>query len=247
MRMEKIKSVVEGHGRLRHMRKEIPCKTARDPSGKHYVLTFNSNETAANQKKTFREIFREKTAGQPVRKNAVYAVEVMLTFSPGALDPNSDIMKEWAGANMRWLANTFGGKENIIDGRLHMDETTAHIHAMVIPIDDRGKLNARAFLGGTSHRMSELQTDYAKAMEPFDLVRGISREITGAKHQSHLRWEADHAEKEASLQAYKEMFGDMLSNDLDLRIEFSKRVTDALKDAPESVERLQDDLNHEIG
>lgn len=244
MRMQKIKSTSEASARLKHARREIPCKTVRNPNAKNVRITIG-DEMKRTSKMKFTEIFRERTAGQNVRKNAVRAIEVMMTFSPGAVETGQ--LRDWAGANMSWLEQTFGGRQNIIDAQLHMDETTPHIHAMVIPIDERGKLNARAFLGGTSHHMSKIQTDYAKAMERFGLERGISREITGAKHQSHLRWIAENALKEAKLQAYEDTLNEKLNldRDLDLRLEIAEKVSQTLQKAPEELETPLKDISLE--
>lgn len=101
-----------------------------------------------------------------VRKNGVKFIELLLTFSP-----DSDVpIKQWADANVKWLEQKFG-KDNIIACTLHMDEETPHIHADVIPIDDRNKLCAKSFINGPAD-MRKLQSDYAKAMEPFGLHRG---------------------------------------------------------------------------
>lgn len=244
MRMQKIKSTSVASARLKHARREIPCKTVKDPSVKNVGITMGE-EMKRTTHMSFREIFRERTAGQHVRKNAVYAIEVVLTFSPGAIAHEQ--LKEWAGANMSWLERTFGCRQNIIDARLHLDETTPHIHAMVIPIDEKGKLNARAFLGGTSHRMSEMQTEYAKTMEPFGLERGISREVTGAKHQAHQRWISANAEKEATLAAYEEVLKEQLNleQNLDLRLEIAEKVSHALQDTPGAQEAPLKDVSLE--
>lgn len=240
MRMQKIKSTSAASARLKHARREIPCKTVRDPNAKNVRITLGE-DMKRTAKMSFAEIFKERTAGQNVRKNAVHAIEVVLTFSPGAVAPGQ--LREWAGANMGWLEQTFGGRQNIIDAQLHLDETTPHIHAMVLPINERGKLNARAFLGGTSHRMSDIQTEYAKAMEAFGLERGVSREITGAKHQSHLRWIAENALKEATLQAYEDTFKQELDANLDLHLEFNAKVCENLQNASTAQEAPLKDVN----
>ena len=114
-------------------------------------------------------------------------------------------MPAWSQASIDWVKKTFG--DNIIDAQLHLDETTPHIHTFVIPLDDKGKLNARAFLGGTRDRMVELQTSYAEAVKSFGLERGISKQITHATYKNSLRWHAENEQKEVSLQAYREVFG----------------------------------------
>ena len=43
----------------------------------------------------------------------------------------------------------------------------------MVPLDEKGKLNCRALLGGSRYRLSELQDDFAAAMAPLGLERGI--------------------------------------------------------------------------
>ena len=202
MRIEKIKSVVAGNARLKHNRRETRCVTS-NPDRKNISLIF-SDQMRKDRNRSFREIFYDRTQGQKPRKNAVMALEVVLTFSPGAVPENQ--LKSWAMDNAAWLKKTFGN-DNIIDCQLHRDEKNFHLQTLIIPIDERGRLNARAFVGGTRQRMSELQTDYAKAMEKYGLKRGICREITKARHESSLRWHERQAKKETRLRAYEKVFG----------------------------------------
>lgn len=112
------------------------------------------------------------------RRNSVLAIEVMCTFSPDMTDQIN--IKDWAKENVKFLENKFG-KENILACTLHMDETTPHIHATIIPIDKSGNLAAKNIINGPKD-MKDLQTDYAKLMEPFGLKRGEKK--TKAKNQS---------------------------------------------------------------
>ena len=50
----------------------------------------------------------------------------------------------------------------------------------MVPLDEKGKLNCRALLGGSRYRLSELQDDFAAAMKPLGLERGIKG--SKAKH-----------------------------------------------------------------
>ncbi len=133
-------------------------------------------------KKTYAEIYADKISKSEyykthkVRKNAVPALEILLTFSKEQID-KIDIEK-WKRENVRWLDEKFG-KENVISAVVHQDEselddvngTGIHIHAIVLPFDERGCLNARDIIGGPVG-ISRLQTEYAKAMSQFGLVRG---------------------------------------------------------------------------
>jgi len=116
-----------------------------------------------------------------VRKDSVRAIEFVLTASPEWFQKASpQKLEQWQEANVDWLKNKYGEK-NLVSAVLHMDETTPHIHAHIVPITNDGRLSAKELIGGTRHRLKELQTDYAKAMEVFGLERGSEKSI--AKHQ----------------------------------------------------------------
>lgn len=242
MRMEKIRTISRGSDRLRHNRREIPCKTSR-PGVKNVCLNF-SEQMREDRVKPFKQIFDERAGGQKLRKNAIIGIEVVLTFSPGAIAPEN--IKPWAMDNAKWLRSIFGN-ENIIDCQLHLDEETPHIHALVIPIDERGKLNSRAFIGGSRNKLSELQTDYFNAMAKHGLRRGISRDITKAHHESSLRWHAKNAENEARLQAYETVFGDEQTWDFDTFKEFkviqhdleTQNASEGSKTPPEVIKEFE--------
>ncbi|RJE16469.1 hypothetical protein PHISCL_11194, partial [Aspergillus sclerotialis] len=46
-----------------------------------------------------------------------------------------------------WLKDRHGA-ENVLSAVVHRDETTPHMQVLVIPLDARGKLNARELVGG---------------------------------------------------------------------------------------------------
>ncbi|MDL2307947.1 plasmid recombination protein [Desulfovibrio sp. OttesenSCG-928-C06] len=130
--------------------------------------------------KDARESVKEAIGDQKIRKNAVLAVEMFMSASPEYFRPdnpaqagNYDPEKLWAWkeASEKWMQEKYG--DRIIKSVLHLDETTPHIHAVMVPLDDKGKLNCRAFFGGTRHTMTELQTDYAKAVESLGIERGL--------------------------------------------------------------------------
>ena len=102
------------------------------------------------------------------------AYSVCLRFShemAGEID-----LEEWTKRSMEWLHQTFDhagdGKSNVISAVLHMDESTPHIHAVIVPIDERGRLNASRYTDG-SRVFSEMHTSYAKTLEGLGLERGV--------------------------------------------------------------------------
>lgn len=187
MRTSKVKSVASMANLEKHCSREKMPKNA-DASKAEL------NRNYLQDGMTLPERFRQMTEGQKIRKNAVMGIEVMMTYTPGALDEDKQLVA-WQGANVRWLKETFG-EDNLVRVWLHRDETTPHLHAFIIPIDEKGKLNCRAFLGGAD-KLSAMQDSYAAAMKPFDLERGqhgskahhttvkeFYRAIEGAKEQS---------------------------------------------------------------
>lgn len=115
---------------------------------------------------TVKARYKQALAGVRVRKNAVMAVEFVFAYSPTARVKLDD----WLDANKRFLANSFGGEENIIDITLHMDESTPHAHALVVPKVGK-KLSWMKFIDGPAD-CTKLQTMYAAEMEQFGLKRG---------------------------------------------------------------------------
>src|SRR5207302_3664751 len=90
-----------------------------------------------------------------------------------------------------WLRETFG-EANLVAGVLHRDELSTHLQALVVPIDERGRLNARHFIGGDRHRLSELQDSYAERMAALGLERGVRGSV--ATHEEVKQWYAQGME-----------------------------------------------------
>ena len=120
------------------------------------------------------------------RKDGVRAIELTLEYSPEAA--KSINQEAWKKANVEWLEKTFNNQygKNVVSVVFHYDEGAyagagaIHGHAVVIPVNDQGRISAKSFIG-SKQQLSELQTSYAKAMSPFGLERGIK--YSQAKHQ----------------------------------------------------------------
>jgi len=171
LKIEKINSPLNFKVRERHNFRQIPVPNA--DINKQYL-----NKTLVNDGVTdYLQLWKERqyevniTGGTcKPRKGAVYAYEIVLGYTHGAIEDEK--VNEWANKSLEWLSNTFGGEKNVLSAVLHMDEHTPHIHAIIIPIDDRNHLCARTYTGGKP-KMFKLQTSYAKAMEEFNLERPV--------------------------------------------------------------------------
>ena len=128
-----------------------------------------------------------------IRKNGVLACEVFLGASPEFFRPRGGPactwdearLEAWTPATMDWLKREWGEK-NIVSAILHLDETTPHIQAVVVPIDpDTGRMNATRWLDGRK-ALSEMQDRYAEAMRGIGLERGVRGSV--AEHTEIRKW-----------------------------------------------------------
>lgn len=122
---------------------------------------------------------QEKTKDLTIRKNAVLAVEVLLSASPkyfregreeqyGVYD--ADKLQAWRAAMEPWIAEKFPHAVSIV---LHLDEATPHYQIIDIPLDEKtGRLNARGKYGGGG-LLSKWQDEAAKAVEHLGIKRGL--------------------------------------------------------------------------
>lgn len=113
-----------------------------------------------------------------VRKNGVRVVEYLITASPDWQGWGTDAEAEFFDNAKKWLREKHGS-QNLCGLSIHRDETTPHLIAYIVPIDPKGALNARHFLGGRK-LLSDMQTDFANRVSHIGLERGI--EGSKAKH-----------------------------------------------------------------
>lgn len=116
------------------------------------------------------------------RKDAVIGLEYFVGASPQWFDGKTREQQDsYFHESIEWLQQRHG-KENVVGWSIHRDETSPHLVAYVVPISDRGTLNAKQWTGGAA-ALSKMQTDFAKNVGARnDLERGI--EGSKAHHQT---------------------------------------------------------------
>ena len=182
LRIQKLKTWgdIAGAGKHNQRERETPnADTARTTANQHLVGTPGMDNVAT---------VKQVIGTQRVRKNAVLGVEMLLSASPAYFRPENPGMagtydttrlQNWKEATMSWLNEKYGNR--IVSAILHVDEATPHIHALLVPLDDKGKLNCRSLFGGTRHTLSRLQTKYGEAVSSLGIDRGV--ENSRATHQ----------------------------------------------------------------
>jgi len=129
------------------------------------------------------DLVKAKIAEQPqkrkIRPDAVYCVEFLLTASPEYFRPQCptqagysepDKLDRWVDASRQWLIEKYA--DRIVRAELHLDESTPHIHAYFVPLDQLGQLRCHQIFDGRE-KIRQFQDSYFHAMRPIGLERGI--------------------------------------------------------------------------
>ena len=185
-----------------HIERTIHPKNA-DPTRTHLnreLIQFPdgvTNRTQAIQ-------HRLDTAGlkRKIANNQVRAIRILLT---GTHEDMVQIEKngrldEWCQDNIDWLRKTYGA-DNVVSVVLHMDESTPHLHATVVPIvhTERQRKKKEQEVKRTYRKkapaprlcaddvmsranLKRYQNTYAEVMQKYGLQRGI--EGSEAQHIS---------------------------------------------------------------
>jgi len=178
----------------------------RDPDGQHYRLGFDQNKTTA-------ELVNEKLdkfVKKQIRKDAVVAVELVLSASPEYFRPKNpenwgqyekEKVEAWQKKTIDFIREKYKDAR-IADICVHLDEATPHMHVVIVPLEKKKlkkrrtkeqiknntsaetyesvTLNARDMFDKTA--LSQLQTDYAEALKSLGVNRGVKH--SRAKNKS---------------------------------------------------------------
>ncbi len=173
LRVEKRKNFGDITRSQKHNFREQPTPNARSGAPAPELI-FGARDLVG--------VLHEKLDHVKRRKDAVLAFELVLTASPSFFSTATETEKKrWIEANTAFLQNRFS--TNLLQIVAHRDEATDHLHAYCSAFTPEGKL-AYSELLGTPEKMRQLQTDYAKAMKPFGLRRGLAKAKTQREHQT---------------------------------------------------------------
>ena len=174
LRLQKLKSFADVGGSLSHNYRNRETLNADD--ARKYL---NEHELNTNEKcmSAIKDRIPEKR-----RKDAVLCIEHLITASPDWDGWGTAKEIEFFEQSKKWLEKKYS-KKNVVSTTIHRDETTPHLVAYVVPVDEEtGRLNAKKYIGGSRHTLSQMQTDFAAEVKELGLERGI--EGSKAKHTS---------------------------------------------------------------
>lgn len=120
------------------------------------------------------------TVNQKIRKDAVLLCGVVVSSGVEffrELEDNE--IKRFFKVAAEFLQSYYGA-ENMVDDKVHMDETTPHLHYEFVPIIE-GHLCAKRLF--TKRSLTKLQDDIAKALQGagFNIKRGV--QASGVRHK----------------------------------------------------------------
>ena len=170
-RTEKLGSFGEIGGSLSHTYRTRPTPNAdenRIHLNEHSLETYNSCFAAI-----------KNSIPEKRRSNAVLCIEHLITTSPDWSGWGTEKEKEFFDKSLEFVKQKYGS-ENVIAHSIHRDETTPHLIVYVTPIDEKGGLNAKKWLGGRA-KLSQTQTEFANAVKHLGIERGL--ENSKARHK----------------------------------------------------------------
>ena len=129
---------------------------------------------------------------------------------------------------------------------IHRDETTPHMTVMTIPLDERGKLNARALVG-SRQQLSAMQTDFA---ERVGKAHGLERGLQGspARHERVQRAYAHLTDPDAAVSLPERRRGAVLGLGGETDTEWRHRASEAASEALRGVQaaRHRENRDHAV-
>ena len=108
-----------------------------------------------------------------VRKDAVRLVSVVVSSDRQFFEGKSrEDTERFFNTAAEFLAERYG-RENVVAAKVHMDETTPHMHFTFVPLTTDGRLSAKEII--TRSELRSLQDDLPKTLQErgYDIERGI--------------------------------------------------------------------------
>lgn len=223
LRVAKIKTLGNMGASLQHTFRERETPNA-DPDRKADNTVLVGPSSADGVLASWRAQAPDK-----IRSNAVHGLEYFVGGSPEKLNAMSrEEQDAYFGRALDWLTKRHGAA-NILSAVIHRDETTPHMTVMTIPLDDKGKLNARSFVGSRKD-LSEMQTEFAAEVGvSHGLERGKRRST--ARHERVKRIYADMQEPVMAVELPERTTGGLLGRGGESEQDYRQRVSERLSEA----------------
>lgn len=127
------------------------------------------------------------------RRDAVRVIEYIVSASPQWFELNPHCEREYFEAATAWFRSEFGA-ENVVSAVVHNDESSPHMHLLVVPRDESSgqpKLNAKRIFGNKGV-LRRRQSEFSDVMASFGVERG--KADPERRHTKVRDWYHGHAQ-----------------------------------------------------
>lgn len=164
-----------------------------DPSRISQNYDLHTGDRNINYNHAVKNRIKEGYTGErAVRKDAVTMVGVLVSSDREFFNKLSpEQQREFFKTAYDYVAERYG-RENIIAARVHMDETTPHMHLHLVPLTADGRLSAKELFDRKN--LLKLQQELPMRLQQagFDIQRGEGRD----PHKETIEWKREQAAKE---------------------------------------------------
>ena len=227
-------------GKEREQEREGKIKNERiDPTRTHLNYDFVKSEVGLYERTKERRDELKKE-GSRVQKNSVVLYSNIITIPKEEADKMTDKEHEkYFKSCYEYFCDRYG-KENVMSAKVHLDETTPHMHLHFMPVNkENGKLQARTVMGPRALREIHDQLPRYLQQRGFDVVRA-SGEKTMEKLNIHEYKAREDMKQE--VQALRKQVGDL---DLEYSITRAEVRTQKMI-ASEEVGKVKKDSDEQI-
>lgn len=154
-----------------------------------------------------KHISLNRKGSRKVRKDAIVLAEWVVSASPEAfIGMESKQIREYFAESVKYFGEKFGS-ENVVYAKVHMDESTPHMHMGIVPITQDKRLCAKDVFDRNALR--DVQSELPKRLKEsgFDVERG----------------EKDSKRKKLTVPEYKEMKNELASLEQSCEIQLEKK------------------------
>ena len=244
---EKIKNLNSGKGcmkyRYEHNTRETHIPKNVDPEMSKYNKTYVAMNEGENYVSLYRKEEEQILASKSmrsIRSDAVKGIEAEIGYSkPESINLSVEEVYKWGEDVTKWLKDKFG-ENNVKHVILHCDEDVTyddsdpefknpekhmhpHIHAFIIPIDDRNHLNSHSYLSPTSLRRMQ-SSFYEEVGKKYNMLRG--EENSQISYKDIRKMKAHKFGKAKTKVDYFEPTPEEFTPSGDLKPEYAERVKD---------------------
>lgn len=160
-RMSKLKGPGKVLAASRHNKRQIQAEQGADGHIDAARIHLNLNLHGPDTPEDVAQLAKELMAAagvRPQKKNAVLCIEQIFSLPP---DTAIDLEAYFTDC-LQWVAQNFGGLENVLSADVHLDEGAPHLQVLILPLIGRRMNGSDLF--GNRQRLQFLHNDFHAAV-----------------------------------------------------------------------------------